>query len=71
MYINLVPMEELILFIYTQLSKIYIGNDLFLHNLLLMTNKCYSNIQNGNKDTIHIEYYIICIIELVQTIINN
>ena len=71
MYINLVSMEELILFIYTQLSKMYMGNDLFLHNLVYMTSKCYTNIQNGNKDTIHIEYYIISVIELVQLVINK
>jgi hypothetical protein len=71
MYINLVPMEELILFIYTELSKLHSNNELFLHNILHMTNICYNNIQNGNKDTIHVEYYIVSVIELIQTILNK
>jgi replication factor C subunit 3/5 len=66
LYINLVSMEELLLFIFNHLSNIYENNDIFLFKLLDLTIKCDNNLKKGNKDCLHLEYYIISIIDLIH-----
>ena len=68
MYINLVPMDELIFFLYNTLNNMYSDNIDFLYKLLDLTNKCDLNLKKGNKDCLHLEYYIISIIDLLQNI---
>ena len=60
LYINLVPMNELLNYIFNTLCDSKIS---FL-KLLELTIECDKNIKKGNKDCLHIEYYIISIIEL-------
>lgn len=66
MYINLVPMEDLLLFLFNKLMEKYKNNNNFLFNLIDLTNKCDLNLKKGNKECIHLEYYIISIIDLLN-----
>jgi hypothetical protein len=66
MYINLVSMDELLLFIFNHLSNMYKDNNIFLFKLLELTVLCDNNLKKGNKGCIHLEYYIISIIDLIH-----
>jgi hypothetical protein len=66
MYINLVSMDELLLFIFNHLSNIYKDNNIFLFKLIELTVLCDINLKKGNKGCIHLEYYIISIIDLLH-----
>jgi len=66
MYINLVSMEELLIFIFNHLSNFYKDDENFLFKLLDLTVKCDNNLKKGNKDCLHLEYYIISIIDLLH-----
>ena len=66
MYINLVPMNELLFFIYNQLSKNYISNNNFQNKLLEITILCDNRLKKGNKDCLHLEHYIISVIHLIS-----
>ena len=68
MYINVIDMEELIYFLFNKLCEIYKDNNNFLYNLLKLTTSCQLNIKKGNKACLHVEYYVISIIELLQSI---
>jgi len=65
MYINLVPMNELLFFIYNQISKNNISNNNFQNELLEITILCDNRLKKGNKDCLHLEHYIISIIHLI------
>jgi DNA polymerase III delta prime subunit len=67
LYIHLVPMEELIFFIFYKLMDEYSNNNKFIDKLLEITIKTEINIKKGNKDSIHTEFYIISIIELLNS----
>jgi len=66
MYINLVPMEELLIFIFHYISEMHKNDNIFLFKFLELTIKCDNNLKKGNKECLHLEYYIISIIELLQ-----
>lgn len=66
MYINLISMEELLTFIFNHLSNIYKDDEKFLFKLLDLSIKCDNNLKKGNKDCLHLEYYIISIIDLLH-----
>jgi replication factor C small subunit len=66
MYINLVPMSELIIFLYNKMTYKYNNNLNFQYKLLDLTIKCDLNLKKGNKECLHVEYYIISIIDLLQ-----
>jgi hypothetical protein len=66
MYINLVPMSELIMFLYNKISEKYNNNLNLQYKLLDLTIKCDLNLKKGNKECLHVEYYIISIIDLLQ-----
>lgn len=66
MYINLVPMDELLLFLFNKLLEKYSNNNIFIYNLIDLTNKCDLNLKNGNKECLHLEFYIISIIDLLN-----
>ena len=66
MYINLVPMRDLIIFLYNKICSKYIDNIDFQYKLLELTIKCDINLKKGNKECLHVEYYIISIIDLLQ-----
>ena len=66
MYISLVSMEELLVFIFNHLSNLYKDDNDFLFKLLDLTVYCDNNLKKGNKDCLHLEYYIISIIDLLH-----
>jgi hypothetical protein len=66
MYINLIPMEELMLFLFYKILDIYKGNNIFIHNFINLSVTCNIQLKKGNKECLHIEYYIISIIELIH-----
>lgn len=67
MYINLVTMDELLIFLFEKFCIQFKDNDKLLKELLNITVKCDSNLKKGNKGCIHLEYYIISIIELIHS----
>jgi DNA polymerase III delta prime subunit len=66
MYINLVPMNELLIFIFEKMYDTNINNADFITELLKLTVKCDINLKKGNKECIHLEHYIISIIDLMH-----
>lgn len=66
LYINLVPMNELLLYIFNTLYKIYINDNSFLCKLIELTQKCDINLIKGNKECLHLEHYIISIIDTIH-----
>jgi len=66
MYINLVPMNELLLFLFNKLYDKFNNNDNILSYLFDLTIKCDLNLKKGNKECLHLEYYIISIIDLLN-----
>jgi DNA polymerase III delta prime subunit len=66
LYINLVPMDELLNFIFNNIYSIHKDNLDLIYKLLELTVKCDYNMKNGNKDCLHLESYIISIIDLIQ-----
>ena len=66
MYINLVPMEEFLFFIYNKLCEKYNTNNNLMFKLLDLTVECDSNLKKGNKECLHLEYYVIAVIEMLN-----
>ncbi len=67
MYINLIPMEELMHFLFFRYFKTYGNNELIIQKLLEITTNCDLNLHKGNKECLHLEHYIISLCELVIT----
>jgi replication factor C subunit 3/5 len=67
MYINLVSMNELLHFIFNKLCYEKSSDNNFIFKLLDLTIICDKNLKKGNKDCLHLEYYIIAIIDLIHT----
>ena len=65
-YINLVPMKELLLYLLNKLIDININNNIMIYKIIDLTVKCDINLSKGNKDCIHLEYYIISIIDIIH-----
>ena len=57
-------MNELMHFIFNTLCK---TNKNLCFKLLDLTINCDKNLKKGNKDCLHIEYYIISIIDLLHS----
>ncbi len=68
MYINLIPMHELLIFLYTQISNIYKDNNNFQNKLLEITILCDNRLKKGNKECLHLEFYVVSIIDLIQNL---
>lgn len=68
MYINLVSMNELLYYLFEKLYKLYSNNNKILFSLVEITIECNKNIIKGNKDCIHIELYIISVIDLLNNL---
>lgn len=66
MYINLVPMNELIMFLFNKLCDLYKDDNIFLDNFMKLSVECDINLRKGNKDCLHLEYYIISIIDIIH-----
>ena len=66
LYINLVSMDELLYFLFKKMCDQYSDNGIMLKELIELTVKCDLNLKKGNKECLHLEYYIISIIELIQ-----
>lgn len=62
-YISLVPMKELLLYIFYNLLK---ENKNDIEKIIDITVKCDINLSNGNKDCLHLESYIISIIDMIH-----
>jgi DNA polymerase III delta prime subunit len=66
MYINLVPMNELLYFLYNKFIQQFKNKPKELEKFYEITTKVDNNITKGNKECIHLEYYIISIIDIIQ-----
>jgi len=66
MYINLVSMDELLMFLYNKFINQFSSNKELIEKIINITSKCDSNLKKGNKDCLHLELYIISIIELLH-----
>jgi DNA polymerase III delta prime subunit len=67
MYINLVSMEELLIFLFEKLCIQFKDNSNILEELLKITVNCDINLKKGNKECLHLELYIISIIDLIHS----
>ena len=65
-YINLVSMKELLLYLFNKLIDMNINNNIMIYKIIDLTVKCDINLSKGNKDCIHLEYYIISIIDIIH-----
>lgn len=70
MYINLVPMNELLFFLHFKFTQLFKNDFDKLALLYNITTKVDNNIKKGNKDCLHLEYYIISIIDLLHNVSN-
>ena len=61
-------MNELLIFLYNEISKIYKNNDFFQEKLLEITILCDNRLKKGNKECLHLELYIVSIIDLIQNL---
>jgi hypothetical protein len=68
MYINLISMNELLIFLYNEISKNYKNNIFFQEKLLEITILCDARLKKGNKECLHLEFYIVSIIDLIQNL---
>lgn len=68
MYINLISMNELLIFLYNEISKMHKDNIFFQNKLLEITILCDTRLKKGNKECLHLELYIVSIIELIQSL---
>ena len=59
-------MNELLIYIFNTLYKIYINDNIFLSKLIELTQKCDVNLIKGNKECLHLEHYIISIIDTIH-----
>ena len=66
LYINLIPMNELLIYIFNTMYKMNINDDTFLYKLIELTQKCDLNLIKGNKECLHLEHYIISIIDTIH-----
>lgn len=66
LYINVVSMNELMEYIFLTILYKNINNEEFIRKLLTITSECNIRLEKGNKDCIHMEYYIISIINLIH-----
>jgi hypothetical protein len=66
MYINLIPMDELLLYIFNKFINKFIDNNELSELFFKETLKVDYQIKKGNKECLHIEYYIISIIEMLH-----
>lgn len=66
MYINLVPMHELLDYLFNKLLTIHSKNNEFIDKILELTSICDINLKKGNKECLHLEYYIIAVIDLLH-----
>jgi DNA polymerase III delta prime subunit len=66
MYINLIPMNELMIYIFEKFIKQFNNNNELIDKFLKLTIDCENNLMKGNKECIHLEYYILSIIDLLH-----
>jgi len=66
LYINLVSMKELMLYLFYKILNQYKDNDIFINKILEISTECDRNLIKGNKDCIHLEYYIVSIIDMIH-----
>jgi hypothetical protein len=59
-------MKELLIYLFCKLISQYKDNDIFINKILEISTNCDRNLIKGNKDCIHLEYYIVSIIDMVH-----
>ncbi len=65
MYINLVSMKDLIEYIYYTTYEKYKNNNIFIDNLINLYSDTEYRLNKGNKECLHVEYFIIAVISLI------
>ncbi len=68
LYIRLVPMNFCVQYIFNKLMKKYKNNEQVIYNLIRITTDCDHLLKQGNKESLHIEYYIFSLCEFIQGI---
>ncbi len=68
LYIRLIPMNFCIQYIFNKLTKKYSNNEKVLFNIISITTKCDHLLKQGNKESLHIEYYIFSLCEYIQNV---
>jgi len=66
LYINVVPMEELLNFLFFKLLEKYKDKYDFCENLIRITVDCDKLLKKGNKECLHLELYTTALIQLIQ-----
>ena len=59
-------MNELLNFIFNKLCDNYKNDIQLIYKIIDITVECDRLLKNGNKDCIHLEYYIVSLIELIS-----
>jgi DNA polymerase III delta prime subunit len=69
LYINNVASSEILNYLFQKITnhKLYKSNNDFIEAALEITITCDINLKKGNKECLHIESYIISIIDLIHT----
>lgn len=65
LYINLIPMKELLFYLFNKIFELNKTDD-FRYKLIELTSNCDTLLNNGNKDCLHLEYYIVSIIDIIN-----
>ena len=68
LYIDLIQMKDLLLFLFNKFYDSNLDNPKFIYKLLEITVDCDINLNKGNKECLHLEYYIIYIVNLIHDI---
>lgn len=66
MYINLVPMNELLYYLFEKITFLNKDNYEILYQLINLTVDCDNNMVKGNKECMHLELYIVSLIDLLH-----
>lgn len=66
LYIDLIQMKDLLLFLFNKFYDSNLDNPEFIYKLLEITVDCDINLNKGNKECLHLEYYIISIVNLIH-----
>ena len=66
MYINTVPMHELLLFLNNKLLDYYKNNQDLIFKIIEISTECDLLLKTGNKECLHLEYFIVSILDFLS-----
>jgi replication factor C subunit 3/5 len=66
MYINLVNLNDLVTYLLNKLINIYSNDHYIIDKILTLAIQTDINIKKGNKDCLHVEYFIISVIDIIN-----